>query len=40
MPSDFGATLTSAELQDLLAFLSRQAIEGADRPEASDEEQP
>jgi cytochrome c oxidase cbb3-type subunit 3 len=40
MPSDFDKTLTSSELQDLLAFLSRQAIQGAERPEESDEEQP
>jgi hypothetical protein len=40
MPSDFETTLTSAELQDLLAFLSRQAIQGSERPEDSDEEQP
>jgi putative heme-binding domain-containing protein len=38
MPSDFGTTLTTEELQDLLAFLSRQAIQGAERPEESDEE--
>jgi putative heme-binding domain-containing protein len=40
MPSDFETTLTSAELQDLLAFLSRQVIQGAERPDESDEEQP
>jgi len=40
MPSDFETTLTSAELQDLLAFLSRQVIQGAERSEESDEEQP
>ncbi len=40
MPSDFETTLTPAELQDLLAFLSRQAIQGSERPEDSDEEQP
>jgi len=40
MPSDFETTLTTAELHDLLAFLSRQAIQGAERPEESDEEQP
>jgi len=40
MPSDFETTLTTAELRDLLAFLSRQAIQGAERPEENDEEQP
>ena len=40
MPSDFDKTLTSSELQNLLAYLSRQAIQGAERPEESDEEQP
>ena len=38
MPSDFETTLPSAELQDLLAFLSRQVIQGAEHPEESDEE--
>jgi len=40
MPSDFEKTLTSADLQGLLSFLSRQVIQGAERPEESDEEQP
>ncbi|HKW96551.1 MAG TPA: c-type cytochrome [Bryobacteraceae bacterium] len=40
MPSDLDKTLTAAELQDLLAFLSRQAIEGTKPAEESDEEQP
>jgi|SRR5579872_1090416 len=40
MPSDYDKTFTSTELQDLLAFLSRQAIEGAQRPEESDEDEP
>jgi cytochrome c oxidase cbb3-type subunit 3 len=40
MPSDYDKKFTAAELQDLLAFLSRQAIQGAERPEESDEDQP
>jgi len=39
MPSDYEKSLTTAELQDLLAFLSRQAIQGAERQEESDEDQ-
>jgi hypothetical protein len=40
MPSDYDKTLTPTELQDLLAFLSRQAIQGAQRPEESEEDEP
>ena len=40
MPSDFDKALTASELRDLLAFLSRQAIQGAEHAEESDEEQP
>lgn len=40
MPSDCDKTFTPTELQDLLAFLSRQAMQGAQRPEERDEEQP
>jgi cytochrome c oxidase cbb3-type subunit 3 len=40
MPGDYGKTFTPAELQDLLAFLSRQSIQGAQRPEESDEDEP
>jgi len=40
MPSNYDKTFTPTELQDLLAFLSRQAIQGAERPEESDEDQP
>lgn len=39
MPSDYEKTLTARELQDLLAFLSRQAIRGAERQEESEEDQ-
>jgi cytochrome c oxidase cbb3-type subunit III len=40
MPSDYDKKFSAAELQDLLAFLSRQAIQGAQRQEESDEDQP
>jgi putative heme-binding domain-containing protein len=40
MPSDYNRTLTPTELQDLLAFLSRQVIQGAQHPEESDEKAP
>jgi cytochrome c oxidase cbb3-type subunit 3 len=40
MPSDYDKTLTPTELQDVLAFLSRQAIQGAQRPEESEEDEP
>ena len=40
MPGNYDKTLTATELQDLLAFLSRQAIEGAQRPEENEEDQP
>jgi cytochrome c oxidase cbb3-type subunit III len=40
MPNDYDKTLTATELQDLVAFLSRQAIEGAKRLEENEEDQP
>ena len=40
MPSDYDKKFTAAELQDLLSFLSRQAIQGAEHSEESDEDQP
>jgi cytochrome c oxidase cbb3-type subunit 3 len=39
MPSNYDKKLSPTELQDVLAFLSRQATQGAQRPEGKDDEQ-
>jgi len=38
MPSNYGETLTPAELQDLVAFLSRQIVHKVERRRRSDDE--
>ena len=39
MPSNYDKTLTPTELQDVLALLSRQSTQGAQRPEEKEDEQ-
>jgi cytochrome c oxidase cbb3-type subunit III len=39
MPNNYDKTLTASELQDVLAFLSRQSTQGAQRREGKEDEQ-